>query len=166
MHPLVVPAPALPPQPLEQLRKSFLRPPVRQLQKQLDEILVAVRSASIAIHRSSQAHRRTSPTLGQLMLASQLHYQLALDRRPYSFFPASTAFKIAMIWCSLNLLRFILASWVGYPTRKPLLFNGPFFRGTYRSSCSTVDGVSGICISHLSPNAKWRHRNSNLPTLL
>ena len=33
--------------------------------------------------------------------------------------------------------RFILASWVGYPTRKPLLFNGPVFRGTYNS---TIDG--------------------------
>jgi hypothetical protein len=29
------------------------------------------------------------------------------------------------------LLRFIQASWVVHPTRKPLLFNGPFFRGTY-----------------------------------
>src|SRR5258708_6215364 len=92
MHSLVVPTPALPPQPLEQLRKSFLRPPVRQLQKQFDEILVAVRSRLIAIDRSSQGHRRTGPTLGQFMLASQLPHQFALDRGRYSFF-AITSFS-------------------------------------------------------------------------
>src|SRR5260370_10645630 len=92
MHSLVIPAPALPSQPLEQLRKSFLRPPVRQLQKQLDEFPVATRSAPIAVHRSSQAHRLTGPTLGQFMLSSQLPHQFALDRRRYSFF-AITSFS-------------------------------------------------------------------------
>ena len=81
MHSLVIPAPALPPQPLEQLRKSFLRPPVRQLQKQLDELVIVARSPSIAIDRSSQAHRRASATLGQSMLLLETSYQLALDRR-------------------------------------------------------------------------------------
>src|SRR5262245_31716805 len=92
MYPLVVPTPSLPPQALEQLWKSFLRSLMGQLQEQFNQLAVTVRSAAIAINRSSQAHRSASAPFAEPTLAAQRHYQFALDRRRYSFF-AITSFS-------------------------------------------------------------------------
>src|SRR5262245_32274116 len=86
MYAFVIPAPALPPQELEQLWKSFLRSLMGQLHAQLAQLAVALRSATIALNRSPQFHDSTGASFAESMLASQRHYQFALDRRRYSFF--------------------------------------------------------------------------------
>jgi hypothetical protein len=76
---------SLPSQSLEQLWKSFLRSLMGQLQKHLHQLTVTVRSAAIAINRSSQVHGRASSPFAKSMLPSQRHHQFALNRRRYSF---------------------------------------------------------------------------------
>jgi hypothetical protein len=66
---VMTPAPALSPQPLEELRKPFLRPLVGQLQKLLDDLAVAAWSPAIPVYRSPQAHRRAGAPFSQSMLA-------------------------------------------------------------------------------------------------
>jgi hypothetical protein len=92
MYAFVIPTPALAPQALKQLWKSFLRSLMGQLHKQLNQLAVTVRSAAIAINRASKVHRRASAPFAKSMLVSQRHYQFAPDRRRYSFF-AITSFS-------------------------------------------------------------------------
>src|ERR1051326_3398049 len=92
MYAFVIPTPALAPQSPEQLWKSFFRSLMGQLQEQLNQLAVTVRSAAIAINRASQVHHSASAPFTESMLVAQRHYQFALHRRRYSFF-AITSFR-------------------------------------------------------------------------
>jgi hypothetical protein len=49
MYPFVIPTPSLPSQSLKQFGKSFLRSLMGQLQEQLNQLAITVRSAAITI---------------------------------------------------------------------------------------------------------------------
>jgi hypothetical protein len=64
---------------------------MRQLNKQLDDLSVAVRSWPVTMDRTSQTHRRASSSFCQTVLSLQTN-QLSLHRQLYSFF-AITSFN-------------------------------------------------------------------------